>query len=109
MNGFDWRHAWKVLTTTIAGLFIIAAAAQEPERNHTIPFFPSASDEYREGFARVINHSAEAGEVRIDAVDDEGESCGPAMARWSCSSAMASVSPHFSPVEVKHMHQRLSE
>ena len=79
MNGFDWRQAWKVLTTTIAGLFIIASAAQEPERSHTIPFFPSASDEVREGFARVINHSAEAGEVRIDAVDDEGESYGAVM------------------------------
>ena len=79
MNGFDWRQALKVLAATIAGLFIVASAAQEPERNHTIPFFPSASDEVREGFARVINHSAEAGEVRIDAVDDEGESYGPVM------------------------------
>ena len=79
MSGFDWRQAWKVLAATIAGLFIVASAAQEPERNHTIPFFPSASDEVRKGFARVINHSAEAGEVRIDAVDDEGESYGPVM------------------------------
>ena len=79
VNGFDWRQASKVLTTTIAGLFIIAAAAQEPERNHAIPFFPSASDEVREGFVRVINHSDKAGEVRIDAIDDEGESYGPVM------------------------------
>ena len=79
MNGFDWRQAWRVLTTTIAGLFIIAAAAQEPERSHAIPFFPSASDEVREGFARVVNHSTEAGEVRIVAVDDEGQSHGPVM------------------------------
>ena len=79
MNGFDWRQAWKVLTAAIAGLFIVASAAQEPERNHAIPFFPSASDEVREGFARVINHSDEASEVRIDAVDDEGESYGPVM------------------------------
>ena len=79
MNGFDWRQASRVLTTTIAGLFIVASAAQEPERNHAIPFFPSASDEVREGFARVINHATEAGEVRIDAVDGEGESYGPVM------------------------------
>ena len=31
------------------------------------------------GFARVINHATEAGEVRIDAVDGEGESYGPVM------------------------------
>ena len=33
---------------------------------------PSASEPLREGFVRVINHSAEAGEVRIDPVDDSG-------------------------------------
>ena len=79
MSDFDRKQAWKVLTATIAGLFIVASAAEEPERSHTIPFFPSASDEVREGFARVINHSDEAGEARIDAVDDEGESYGPVM------------------------------
>ena len=30
-----------------------------------------------QGFARVINHSAEAGEVRIATIDDEGDSYGP--------------------------------
>ena len=34
--------------------------------------FPSASEPLREGFVRVINHSAEAGEVTIDPVDDSG-------------------------------------
>ena len=34
------------------------------------------SDVFLDGFARVINHSAEAGEVRIEAFDDEGESYG---------------------------------
>ena len=39
---------------------------------HTIPFFPSASDALgREGLARIINHSAEAGHVWIEAFDDE--------------------------------------
>ena len=45
---------------------------------HTIPLFPSASDALgREGLARVINRSAVAGEVWIEAFDDEGESYGP--------------------------------
>ena len=33
---------------------------------------PSASEPLRQGFVRVINHSAEAGEVSIDPVDDGG-------------------------------------
>ena len=38
----------------------------------TVPFFPSAEDGNRQGFARIINHSDQAGEVRIDAFDDMG-------------------------------------
>ena len=39
--------------------------------------FPRASDPDREGFARVVNHSARGGEVRISAVDDAGTLYGP--------------------------------
>ena len=53
-----------------------AASATEPALR--VPFFPSASDGLgRQGFARVINHSYEAGEVSIEAFDDEGTSYGP--------------------------------
>ena len=62
---------------TVVGLFMLEAFAQETGQTHRIPFFPSASDDFRSGFARVINHSVEAGEVSIDAIDDEGESYGP--------------------------------
>ena len=80
MNGFDWRRARNVLAATIVGLCVMASAAQEPEGTQTLPFFPSASDAVGlQGFVRVINHSAEAGEVRIDAFDDEGQSYGPVM------------------------------
>jgi len=34
--------------------------------------FPSASDALREGFVRVVNHSAWTGDVQIHAVDDAG-------------------------------------
>ena len=44
------------------------------ESGHSVYLFPSASEPLREGFVRVINHSAEAGEVRIDPVDDGGRS-----------------------------------
>ena len=45
---------------------------------HLIPLFASASDPLgRQGFARIINHSEESGEVRIDAFDDRGDQHGP--------------------------------
>ena len=38
---------------------------------HTVPLFPAASDLFgRQGFVRVINHSAEAGDVTVAAYDD---------------------------------------
>ena len=42
------------------------------EGSQQVYLFPSASEPLREGFVRVINHSAEAGEVTIDPVDDSG-------------------------------------
>ena len=42
------------------------------EGSQHVYLFPSASEARREGFVRVINHSAEAGEVQIDPVDDGG-------------------------------------
>ena len=55
-----------------------ASGSSSTESAHMVPLFPSASDARgRQGFARVINHSAEAGEVMIEAFDDEGASHGP--------------------------------
>ncbi len=42
-----------------------------------VALLPRASDPVREGFVRVINHDAEAGEVTIEAVDDTGVRRGP--------------------------------
>ena len=39
--------------------------------------FPRADDAVRQGFARVINHSSEGGEVNITAIDDAGMRYGP--------------------------------
>ena len=56
----------------------IPAAATASASGRAIPFFPSASGAPgRQGFARVVNRSGEAGEVSIAAFDDEGESYGP--------------------------------
>ena len=81
MNGLEWRRMSQVLALTIAGLFATVALAQPVERTHTIPFFPTASDASRDGLARVINHSGEAGEIRIEGFDEEGESYG-AVVLW---------------------------
>ena len=79
-NGCDWSRVRNVVAVAILGLYVIASAAQEPKQTQALPFIPSASDTLdREGFVRVINHSTEAGEVRIDAIDDDGESYGPIM------------------------------
>ena len=44
---------------------------------HHVPLFVSASDALgRESFARIVNHSDEDGEVRIDPFDDEGSAYG---------------------------------
>ena len=70
-------------------LFVLAAlvAATAPARGeewraHHVPLFVSASHPSgHQGFVRVVNHSAEAGEVVIDAVDDEGVPYGPVTLR----------------------------
>ena len=55
-----------------------ASASSLTGSSRMVPLFPSASDARgRQGFARVINHSEEAGEVKIEAFDDEGMSYGP--------------------------------
>ena len=58
--------------------FAAASASSVSESGHVVPLFPSASDALgRQGFARVINHSAEAGEVTIEGFDDEVAPYGP--------------------------------
>ena len=45
---------------------------QAPQQVFRVLLFESASNPWRQGFLRVINHSQESGPVRIDAVDDGG-------------------------------------
>ncbi|MDE0440611.1 MAG: serine hydrolase [Gammaproteobacteria bacterium] len=49
-----------------------AAAGGAPANAGLVPLFPAASDEFRQGFVRVVNHSTVAGTVTIVAVDDAG-------------------------------------
>ena len=57
-----------------------ASAMAEP---HLVPLFTAAAENPggtdRQGFVRIVNHSAQAGEVRIEAIDDAGVVRGPIM------------------------------
>ena len=59
----DGRVA-KTFAVTVGGAALVALV-------------PQASDPVREGFVRVINHSALAGEVTVEAFDDTGGRAGP--------------------------------
>ena len=51
-------------------------AAKAPTKGRVLLFEPSANPD-RQGFVRIINHSAEAGEILVEAVDDSGMRVGP--------------------------------
>ena len=56
--------------------------------DHHVLMFPSAMDATRQGFARVINHSARAGMVEIEAIDDDGAVFGPASLQIDASETL---------------------
>lgn len=61
-----------------AAVIVAAPSSAASESDRLVPFLPSASDHLgRQGFVRVMNHSDEAGDVMIVAIDDEGASYGP--------------------------------
>ena len=47
------------------------------ETTHTVPLFLAASNDVRDGFLRLINHSADEAEVEILALDEAGREMGP--------------------------------
>ena len=74
--GYHVRESGARRLESSATVFPHASAARGSGRS--VPFFPSASDALgRQGFVRVINHTAVAGKVTIGAFDDEGASYGP--------------------------------
>ena len=69
---------WRVPLLAALGLLAAALPAGGAAEAQRIWLFLGAADASgREGFLRVVNHSAQAGEVRIEAVDDAGTSAGP--------------------------------
>ena len=59
---------------------VVATSGRNPDpvpERHSLPLVMSASSLALQGFVRVINHSNEAGTVRVDAIDDAGVRFGP--------------------------------
>ena len=44
---------------------------------YRLPLLPPSAESMRQGMVRVVNHSADAGEVAINAIDDAGHVYGP--------------------------------
>ena len=61
----------------LACLATSVSAWAQGDATHRVPFFPSASDDVRQGFVRVVNRSGHSGEVSVVAVDDAGTAHGP--------------------------------
>ena len=66
---FARRFAAPYLVGFAAALSGLPAWPQDTSA-HMVPIFPTADDRVRQGFVRIINHSAEPGEVTIHAFDD---------------------------------------
>ncbi|MCY3857611.1 MAG: hypothetical protein OXG25_01740 [Gammaproteobacteria bacterium] len=58
-------------TLVIPSGFVVA------ETTHTVPLFLAASNDARDGFLRLINHSADEADVEILAFDEAGREMGP--------------------------------
>ena len=63
----------------------------------SVPYFPAAGTVGRQGFARVVNRSAMAGEVFIEAVDDAGTRFGPVAVNMDARTAL-----HFNSSDLEH-------
>ena len=64
------------------------------ETVHRVPYLPSATNAALDGMVRIINHSAEAGEVSIMAFDTAGGRYGPLTLAMGANQAVQFTSVH---------------
>ena len=81
---------------SLIGLAILTPCATGAV-DYRVPLVPSASDSFRQGFVRVVNHGAQTGEVRIEASDDDGNAYGPVTLSLSGHQAR-----HFNSVDLEN-------
>lgn len=67
------------LTRFLAILLLLGMSAAPAASAATfhLPLLPPASDAFREGVVRIVNHSDEPGQIAVSAVDDTGSVFGP--------------------------------
>lgn len=65
------------VAAVLAATVTVAQEADQIADGHAVPLFMSAADPMRTGFVRIVNHSTRAGEVSIEAYDEEGQRLGP--------------------------------
>ena len=70
----DVRNNARVINETAP---IMANYREAPQSRPAVPLVTSADNASQQGFVRIINRSAQAGKVRIHAIDDEGRRFDP--------------------------------
>ena len=86
LSEFDLPNGYDDVTVHAAGRFRL------------VPLFPADSDQMgRQGFARIINRSDEAGTVRIDAHDESGAPFGPLTLELDARETV-----HFNSTDLEH-------
>ena len=70
---------WFERIQTVSGLAsAFGTISDKAVKARVTPFFPTPGYENGQGFARVVNHGADSGEIQIDAFDDAGRHRGTA-------------------------------
>ena len=94
----DGEGKWRLLVNSDTPLLVMSLLesptghltnlSSAPSTLGVVPLFPAAGDPLgRQGFVRVINHSADDGEVEITAYDDAGRAYGPLMLSLAAKAA----------------------
>ena len=86
----------------VTALFLMYASQSAASDTYNLPLLPSASDPSRQGFVRIVNHSAVAGDVNITAIDDDGLYYGPETVTVEPLAAF-----HFSSANLEQGHEAL--
>ena len=72
----------------ILAIALIAMCSGAPATTHRLPLLPSAADAPRQGVVRILNHSGEAGDVAVTAIDDSGKAFGPVILFFEAGQAI---------------------
>ena len=66
-----------LIASAVLAVMLAAVGSGALAATHRLPLLPPASDAPRQGVVRILNHSGEAGDVAVTAIDDSGAAFGP--------------------------------